>query len=34
MIIIDTSDSMISDYAIANGIEGYDLAKVINEKLR
>lgn len=34
MILIITSDSMLSDYATANGIEVYDLVKIKNEKLR
>lgn len=32
--LLITSDSILSDYAIANGIEVYDLVKVKNEKLK
>lgn len=32
--LLITSDSKLSDYAIASGIEVYDLVKIKNEKLR
>lgn len=32
--LLITSDSMLSDYAIANGIQVYDLVKVKNQKLQ
>ncbi|GHB72112.1 hypothetical protein [Persicitalea jodogahamensis] len=32
--LLITSDSMLSDYAVANGIQVYDLVKAKNEKLK